>query len=122
MAADAVVVGLGLALGAEPPDRIDEIAGPADEQHAHQPVRIDDQIVHGPAIVAGQDWQPEQLGKKVHHGFVSVCESSPPFKRAELRPRWTKNATMANSTAPITPSNVRMPQFMPCARAESEAP
>src|ERR1035441_1138994 len=123
---DAVVIGLGIARGAETPDSVTEINDPSDEQCQHEPVDVNDECVHRLAVFRGQLGHAENMiGKPLGHtlgGFccggllsASICAFSP-------RTTWTKNSVMHVSTVRMTPIRVKIPQFMPLASGESDLP
>src|ERR1035438_7044661 len=113
---DAVVIGLGIARGAETPDRVAEINNPTDEQRQHEPVDVNDERVHRLAVFRGQLGHAENMiGEPLGHTLggscglgllsASICAFSP-------RMTWTKNSVMHVSTVRMTPIRVKMPQFM----------
>src|ERR1039457_7694778 len=123
---DAVVIGLGVARGAETPDRVAEINDPADEQRQHEPVDVNDERVHRLAVFRGQLGHAEDMiGKPFGHtlgGFCTVGLLSASICAFSPRATWTKNSVMHVSTVRMTPIRVKEPQFMPLASGESDLP
>ena len=73
VAFDPDIIGLGLARAAEAVHGIEKINDPADEQHDHQPVDVDDQVVNVLAVLRGQRRQAEDMfAKPLFHTSVGV--------------------------------------------------
>src|SRR5262249_19611800 len=110
VAFDAGVIGFGIARAVEAEEDEREVRDPADEQRDHQPVNVNDQVVHALAVFRRERWQLQQF---FHHGSLSF---------EDLLAMNTKNEATLASTVTTTPSRLRMPAFMPWAIDESDAP
>src|SRR6185312_13310334 len=66
---DADVIGPGMVRLPEAKQRVQKIPEPADKQHAHQGMNINNQVVHVLAVFGGQDGQGENAVLKP----VSEC-------------------------------------------------
>src|SRR5882724_11332780 len=116
---DAFVIGFWIFFALKTPDCIAKINDPADEQHQHQPMDIDNQRVNLLAVFRGEFGHSEKFCRPFNHTSVMFFGASAflPDDSSLLIMRMRPNAKQP-STGTRTPSNVKMPRFMPSANDE----
>jgi hypothetical protein len=67
MAAHTKIIRFRIARAAEPQKRIGEVGEPADKQHNHQPVHVDDKRIDLPTMLGCEHRQAEEIAEEFLH-------------------------------------------------------